>query len=208
MRLLSLALLCVASVTLAQEKPHVRWSLSTGPSIAIPGNGVWFPYDQAEDAIAFGQHGRYHAALGVSRALGGTALVFRGEALYNLSGGSHRNRRAMFPYPGFSIFQRYALRDESYALSAGLEWDALPSKAWSPYLLTAAGWEMNRLRWSRDTTSERLEGQHDSFGILLALGGGVRVRVGKRELFSEFRRYWKAGSYGSSFAPLSLGVRF
>lgn len=208
MRWIPLALICVASVTQAQEKPRVRWSLSTGPSIAIPGNNYWFPYDPAEDAIGGGQHGRYHAALGVSRELGGTALVLRGEMLYNVSGSSHRSRHVMYSSPEFTIFQRYALRDESYAVSAGFEWSALPSRAWSPYLLTAAGWTMNRLRWSRDTTSAHLEGQHDSFGILLALGGGVRVRVGKTELFTEFRRYRKAGAYGSSFAPLSLGIRF
>jgi hypothetical protein len=160
--------------------------------------------DPSFDPIAGAVHGQYHVALGVSRQLIGSSLILRGEALYNRSVSSPQTYTPF--YAGMPA--RPALRDESYVIDAGFEWDALPTKPWSPYLLTTVGLVFNRLGWNRDPNSHRIEEQEDSFGPLVGAGAGVRVSVGKRELFAEWRRHATANVYGSTFAPFSLGIRF
>lgn len=202
-----------APIAGAQTAPRVRWSLSTGPTMVLQNdrlvardfnlcgqcNPPTYPVSGAE-------HGQYHFALGVSRELLGSALIVRGEALYNRSVSSPNTYRVT-RYP--SVTSRSALRDEAYVADVGLEWDALPSRSWSPYLLTMLGVEFNRLGWSRDPFSSRIDEQYDSFGAIASAGAGMRVRVGKRELFTEWRRYRASSSvYGSSLAPFSFGIRF
>lgn len=197
----------------AQTAPRVRWSFSTGPTMAFQ-NGRFFAPDfrvcpQCDPPIlpiTGAEHGQYHFALGVSRELLGSALILRGEALYNRSVSSPNAYRMFYPT---SLPVRYALRDEVYVVDVGFEWDALPSRSWSPYLLTMVGVEFNRLGWSRDPGSAQIDEQHDSFGAIASAGAGMRVRIGKRELFTEWRRQAASRSvYGSSLAPFSFGIRF
>lgn len=219
MRTFVAAFALFASAASAQEHRTMRWSLSIGPSIALraePGEpyviGGWAcggtSCEPNSDVIAGGLHGKYHAALGVSREIRGSALILRGEVLYNRIESPAANRYIWFVSPTGPVFARHAMRDESYLASIGFEWDAFPSRAASPYLLTNAGYLLNRLRWNRDTASAQPDQQYDSNGLFVAPGVGFRVRVGRRELFTEWRRYAVLGAFGSRFAPFSIGVRF
>jgi hypothetical protein len=207
------ACVLLAPFASAQTAPRVRWSFSTGPTMVFQ-NERWVAPDfmlcgqcnPPTHPITGAEHGQYHFALGVSRELLGSALILRGEALYSRSvssPNSYRSTRYSF------LTSRSALRDEAYVVDVGFEWDALPSKSWSPYLLTMLGVEFNRLGWSRDPVSTRIDEQYDSFGAIASAGVGMRVRIGKRELFTEWRRQNASRSvYGSSLAPFSFGIRF
>jgi hypothetical protein len=212
--ILSVATACVlfATTVSAQPAPRLRWSFSTGPTIVVENNRLYardFIICGACDSSAYpitgAKNGQYHFALGVSRELFGSSLILRGEALYSRSVSSPNTFRALSPF----ITVRSALRDEAYVADVGFEWDALPSRSWSPYLITMAGVEVNRLRWSRDPKENRLDEQHDTYGAIGSIGAGVRVRVGKREFFTEWRRQATSRSVsGSNLAPASFGIRF
>jgi hypothetical protein len=196
----------------AQETQGWRWSVAGGPTVALS-NGHFFQpgsdgtrFISSEPIITGGEHGIFHFALGASRRIPGSSLLFRGELLYNSSESAPRpwlaaSRPLWYPRP--------ALRDEAYLIGTGLEWDALPTKPWSPYLLTTLGLMHSRLGWNRDASSNRVNETTVSQGLFAGYGAGLRIRVGQREYFTEWRRiYTTYSTYGSSVAPLSLGVRF
>jgi hypothetical protein len=212
--ILKAATACVlfATTVSAQTSPGMRWSFSTGPTVALPNDRVYsrdFNFcgacDPSTYPITGAEHGQYHFALGVSRQLLGSALILRGEALYSRSVSAPNTYRTWSQY----VTSRPALRDEAYITDVGFEWSALPTRSWSPYLLTMFGLEFNRLRWSRDPTKDRLDDQYDSYGAIVSAGAGVRIRVGKRDFFTEWRRQAASHSVsGSTLAPLSFGIRF
>jgi hypothetical protein len=194
----------------AQDTAGFRWSVSTGPTMVMSGRS-WFCSDgnqfscSTSDLITGSQRGQHHLGLGVSRTIPGTALVLRADALYNRSASSPnswsgtRNMTAV----------RSALRDDWYSLGLGLQWDARPGGAWSPYLLTSAGLAFNRIGWNdSDATSPEINRSTDQFGLFGALGAGMRVRVSRVELFSEVKRHYSPTLPGSRPVPFSFGIRF
>lgn len=186
----------------AQNPGGFRWSVATGPTMAIIGTGLVCGNQfncTRDNAVTGAAHGRHHLGVGVSRPIGRTALVFRADALYNVSVSS-ANSWTMLP-PGFAA--RNALRDEWYSLGLGLQWDAMPRKLWSPYLLTSAGLAFNRLGWNdidvMSTTinrSEDHEAGRERFPYLIP--AEVRGRSGVPSTGSV--RRWR-GHVSSSVFP-------
>jgi len=205
--------------TAAAQAPAIQWTVSVGPTQVLhddraPVRGVGCPALPSTSCSPTGRigvgpalYGRYHVAAGVSRALPGSALVIRGEALYS------RSESAV----GAKRFLRYGLQppahwvqpapvDEMFAAGIGLDWAAFPHARVSPYLLTTSGLALNRLRWNSDTTSTWLDEQFDEPGLFWAVGIGARVRVRTRELFVERRALRTL--HGRRIAPVSIGLRF
>jgi hypothetical protein len=192
----------------AQDPGGFRWSLSTGPTMSLTGRGLVCASEltcTSSNLITGAHNGRHHFGVGVSRSISGTALVVRADALYNVSV-SGANSWTM---TGSRFAARNALRDEWYSLGLGLQWDALPAKPWSPYLLTSAGMAFNRIGWNEsDVMSTAIDRSQDQIGIFGALGAGMRVRVSGVELFSEVRRHYSPTLNGSRPMPFSFGIRF
>jgi hypothetical protein len=206
------------SDSLAQQEARWRWSLAGGPSVALI-NGRLVPQSDAdrysfnlsEPIIRGAENGVFHVMLGASRPLVGSALRARAELLYNRAVSSPHPTSACQPPPFIcmSDYSRPALRDESFAVDVGLEWDALPSRSWSPYLLTTGGFMNSRLGWSRDPGSAHVDDRSSTYGAFAGIGAGIRHRLGKHEYFVEYRRLHSWYSlYGSTAVPFSIGFRF
>jgi hypothetical protein len=215
--------LAIAVVSLAAsanaQSTGLRWSLSAGPTMKL---GSWrsgwvcanCPLGDSTAGARFvdgAQHGRYNAALGISKQWPGTSLTIRGDVHYSRSASPLHNGWAFFSSdtsrPPTTI--ESAARDETFATTLGLEWHAFPSRAVSPYLTTSAGLALNRLSWNSDTTSKRLDGQHDSWAAVTALGAGIRAKVGSHELFLEWKIFRPIGELtGAKVIPFSVGFRF
>ncbi|HEY8174198.1 MAG TPA: hypothetical protein VIF32_00770 [Gemmatimonadaceae bacterium] len=214
----SALILVSSSEVTAQQTARWRWSLAGGPSIAFR-NGRFVPqsdgdrssFQLSKPIIRGAEDGVFNAMLGASRSLAGSALITRVELLYNRAVSSPRPSNACPPPPFIcmSDISRPALRDETFAADLGLEWDALPSRAWSPYLLTTLGVMNSRLGWSRDSTSRHVDENKSTYGAFAGVGAGVRHRIGKHEYFMEYRRHHTWYSlYGSTSVPFSIGFRF
>jgi hypothetical protein len=202
----------VAAVSMsgAQEAPRIRWSLAGGPSFSfgqgrpIVTRSNSFVATSADTVVLATSSAKYHVTLGASRELRGSALVARGELFYNRSLGSPAGAGQFY-----GLTTRQALREDVYGLNVGFQWDALPSKAFSPYLLTTAGVMHSRVGWSRDSSSRRVDTTSPSWGPTLAAGMGLRLRVAHREFFTEWRRYYRWHTLtGTTFVPVSFGIRF
>jgi hypothetical protein len=218
-RLFAIAALLLAAQASAQDT-GVRWSLSTGPTLTLARTSQWVcanefcgPYSLSSGArvITGAEHGKYNATLGVSKMWPGTSLTFRGDVHYSRSESPLHHRWPLF----FSdtsmpvVTRQNAPRDETFAATLGLEWHAFPNRAVSPYLSTSFGLALNRLSWNSDTSSKRIDAQHDALGPVTALGAGVRARVGSHELFVEWRSYSSLFDMtGSKIVPFSVGLRF
>jgi len=197
-----------ASDVTAQE--GWRWSVVGGPTFA-PNSGRFFQpgsngitFSQSEPIVTGADHGVLHLGLDASRTIPGSSLRFRSQLLYNRRGSSPRSWTGDDP-----LWQpRPALRDEAYMISTGLDWDALPTKSWSPYLLTSVGLMQSRLSWSRDPRSNRFDETTVSHGPFVGYGTGLRIRAGQREYFAEWRRHHTWNVYGADVAPFSFGIRF
>jgi len=194
----------------AQDTTGFRWSLSTGPTMVTSGRGLVCGSGNAfgcsaTEFITGAQHGRHHLGVGVSKPIAGTALTLRADALYSRSTSSPNSwSGARAP-----VIARSALRDDWYSLGLGLQWDARPGAAWSPYMLTSAGLAFNRVGWNdADVMSSEINRWADDFGLFGALGAGMRVRVSRVELFSEVRRHYAPSLLGSRPVPFSFGIRF
>ena len=202
------ALAWAFSASEAQDPGGFRWSLSAGPTMSLTGKGLVCASEFActpSNLITGAHSGRHHVGVGVSRSISGTALVVRADALYNISA-SGANSWTM---TRSQLAARNALRDEWYSLGLGLQWDALPTKSWSPYLLTSAGLAFNRIGWNdSDVMSTSINRREDQMGLFGALGAGARVRVSAVELFSEVRRHYSPTLNGSRPMPFSFGIRF
>jgi hypothetical protein len=98
--------------------------------------------------------------------------------------------------------------DETFGLGIGTQWDALPGRRWSPYLLTTGGFMHSRLAWSRAGNTEPDE-TLGTWGPFLGYGAGMRVQLWRIESFVEWRRQhlWHT-LVSSRVAPLSLGIRY
>lgn len=200
-----------ASDVAAQETQGWRWSVAGGPTLAMKRGRSFQPgssdsiFIQSEPIITGAEKGVFNFALGASRPIPGSSLLFRGELLYNRSASSPKPWAVSSPVWS----PRPALRDEAYMISTGVEWDALPTKQWSPYLLTTAGFVHSRLGWNRDPQSNRIGETTVSDGAFVGYGTGMRLRIGRREYFAEWRRHYAWHKvYGSTVAPFSVGIRF
>jgi hypothetical protein len=205
------------SKVVAQETARWRWSLAGGPSIALRNNRLvpqsgndQFQFSLTEPIIRGADDGVFNVMLGASRPVAGSALIARVELLYNRAASSSRPSNACLPsFVCLLNHARPALRDEAFAADVGLEWDALPSKSWSPYLVTTLGVMNSRLGWSRDPSSGRVDEGKSTYGAFAGVGAGVRHRIGKHEYFMEYRRHHTWYSlYGSTSVPFSVGFRF
>ena len=205
----------------AQEPPATRWSLSAGPTMQYGSGQPWISngtnyFVTSEDTIVTPSRNAIgHVSLGMSRAISGTALVFRADLLYAHSRGGGRGFNADSSNDGspFGLWRNFntrpALRENTLMLGAGLQWDALPGRAWTPYLLTTAGVRYTRLGWSQDTLGTTVDRSAASWGQFVNVGGGIRINVGKREVFGEWRWYGVSHrAAGSRFVPFSFGIRF
>lgn len=207
--LLTVAILCAASAAGAQPKAGTHWSLSAGRSVLYGSAQPWISGDNdfmlsSTDTMvqSSGMRNVGHVALGGSRTLSGSALLLRAEVLYN----ANRGDPASSPSP---TYLRQSLREETMLLGGGLEWDAMPSRSWSPYVLTTAGYRHTWIGWSRDPASDRVDRTVTTSGPFVSVGSGLRLGVGGREYFAEWRWYGIGHTVaGARFVPVSVGVRF
>ncbi len=199
-----------------------RWSVAGGPSL-FPESGPFAirgsPYsDQfsvmpSDTLIRGGRRGRFNLAVGASRPIPGTSLQFRAELLYNRNASTAADNGNAGSTGDLALPQlpnlRNAIRDDAYAVAVGTQWDALPGRRWSPYLLTSVGFMHSRLSWSRGPNADRPDDLITSWGPFASYGAGVRVRFGRVEYFSEWRRQllWHT-LLSSRTVPISLGLRF
>jgi hypothetical protein len=214
----SVLVLVAMSHVSAQQTARWRWSLAGGPSVAFPNGRLvpqsgndQFQFSSTEPIIRGAEDGVFNVMLGASRPLAGSALMARVELLYNRAVSSPHPSNACLPPPFICVTDRSrpALHDESFAADLGLQWDALPSKAWSPYLLTSLGAMNSRLGWSRDSSSGHVDQSKSTYGAFAAVGAGMRHRIGRHEYFVEYRRHYTWLSlYGSTSVPFSVGFRF
>jgi hypothetical protein len=211
----SLVLVSSSQVT-AQQTARWRWSLAVGPSLAFRNNrrvpqsdGDRYSFRLSEPIIRGAEDGVFNVMLGASRPLAGSALITRVELLYDRAVSSPRPHSACLPGAPLACYERPALRDEQFAVDLGFEWDALPGKSHSLYLLTTAGAMNSRLGWSRDPSSGHVDDSKSTYGAFAAVGAGLRNRIGKHEYFMEYRRHHMWYSlYGSTAVPFSVGFRF
>jgi hypothetical protein len=212
--LLLLALLGITQALPAQEQARTRLSVLVGGSVLYGGGNPWMSGDNdfmlsSSDTLvsSSGMDNIGHVGLGVSRALSNTALVLRGEVLFNQNRASPWHA-AISPFPG-SPNMRQALRERTLLGGAGLQWDALPRHRMSPYLLTSAGVRASWIGWSRDSSRTSPDRTVRQIGPFVSLGGGLRLKLGRREYFTEWRWYGLPNDLaGSRFVPVSVGMRF
>lgn len=206
-----------ATSLIAQDSVRWRWSIGGGPNYPTghvrfyqPGSdGSRYVFDQPLITGASRHFG--HVTVGASRRHPTTAITSRIDLLYNRGESPARNPAYYPPSPmwGFFAAARPALVDEMLAATYGLQWDALPTRRTSPYVLTYAGWAYSRLQWSSDPFSEQPDQATASHGHAVGVGGGIRHRVGNRELFLELRHPWVSSNvYSMGAAPLTFGIRF
>ena len=150
------ALVFIAPIAESQEKPRTRLAVFAGGSVLYGSGNPWFsPNNQfnltSADTVVTtsGMDNIGHLGLGVSRPLGNTAIVLRGDLLLNVNGDRPPEPA---PYPSF-MNVRQALRENTLLASGGLQWDALPWHRFSPYMLTSVGIRRSWISWSRDSLS-------------------------------------------------------
>jgi hypothetical protein len=193
----------------AQQPAKWHWSLAGGPSFTL---GTSFTVVRGNtldvvthDTVLLGDHGgKYHAALGVSRSLGTSSLTLRGDLVY-----AHiRSASGSVPTTFYGLPARRVLGEDVFAADLGLQWDAFPTRAFSPYLLTSVGVMHSRLGWSSDSAATKPDETALGWSPTLGLGTGMRLRIGRREVFTELRTYRRGGNHGSNISPISIGFRF
>jgi hypothetical protein len=203
-RALLLVLAAVAAEAGAQD--NVKWLIGVGPTV-VSRRG-WLPLREnqfevtADDTLIRGAAtGRGIATLGVTRGLANTALNVRFDATYSLATSANGGSESWLART------RAALREETIGFQGGLEWNAIPSSAWSPYITTSVGTAHTRLRWNTDPAAAEPNRSTHSNAVTANFGFGLRAKILGRSAFVESRRQWLSNDRGSSVLPLTFGVR-
>lgn len=178
----------------------VRWNLGLGRSEPVTEGRIAMT---PSGGLAGARGGGRHLLLGVDRALGQSAVDLR----FEVTGNEFTTRHPTYLVTAFQGRVPVAARDVSAAANLGAVFRARRASNWSPYLLVSAGYHFSFLRERSDETPGAAAASVASHGLGAAFGGGVTARVWRQEVFLETRRYTKS-TPGSSWIPLTLGVRF
>ncbi len=179
---------------------ETKWLLGIGPSEAVDAGRVALgPNGPLAGASASGRH----AMLGMERRLGQSAVDLRVE----LTGNEFSSHFATYLATDVYSRVRAATRDRSGSLSLGAIFRARREARWSPYMLGTLGYMYSALGTDPNDQSHAVTQETVRHGIGLAMGAGLNVRLGGRELFLEARRFAKS-TPGSSYIPITLGLRF
>ena len=215
--ILSLVLVVAIGSAGAQNVTTLEWSLSAGPSTAMPsGRRTRLPSSQncfsckkTDQLITGADVGKFHVAFragGVPSRLG---LAVQLEGMFN-----HSTSAPHAPPPKtcglYACEQkRQALVDDAWILGGGLQFVPLDAKRVSPFVAVTGGLSLNQISWSEDSTaSSVLTGKAVQFGPYVAAGVGVRMRIKPwMSAFVEWRYYATLVTPGASMTPLSFGIR-
>ena len=197
--------LCVPELLAAQESHRAfRWTVAAGSTASFMKLRVW-PGRSGSEGIAGNRVGRYHVAVGAALAIPRSALNARVELLYNRLGGpeaTHFSQDAA----GWHQIGHSAIRDETTGIVGSLDWRAIPEWAWTPYIVTGAGYYYSRLGFSR-AGDQTVREWHARSAVGINAGGGMSWRMWSYQGFAEVR--WHIGTWlGSMYAPLTFGMRF
>jgi hypothetical protein len=192
--------LCFTTGLSAQR---VRFGFAYGTSLVGGGDSRVLVPTNGYNVTGADQSG-HHIRLFADFPLSSPSVIFRAELFYNVL---HSGPNS-WAFVGNDV-GKAALTDKTFGLTGSFVASLKPHARVSPYFLFGGGLFMSQLGTNSDPQSRQVAMTEGGMGLGLQTGFGLKIKTGKRDLLLEWR-YGQAlnNTRGSTFMPLTIGVRF